>query len=93
MGSSSACQQNHSKGVYKSVFEIPENLLNGGEYFLHVALDNSSPRVCYDAHLNAISFSVWDPMNEESIARGKYSNIWEDVMLLPALKCRYELLQ
>jgi lipopolysaccharide transport system ATP-binding protein len=79
-------------GKYRSRFVIPKNLLNADDYLINLALDCSSPTNCYDAHLGALLFSVWDPMDEHSIARGNFSLVREDAVLMPALDCSFTYL-
>ena len=76
-------------GTYISEFVIPANLLNANDYYLSVALDSHSPRVCYEAHIDILKISIWDPMDETSIARGMFTSVREDVILWPALKCSF----
>jgi lipopolysaccharide transport system ATP-binding protein len=78
------------KGKYISRFRIPKNLLNVGEYMVNIALDCSSPAMCYDFYISALTFTVWDPMDENSIARGGFSIIREDAVLMPALETEFE---
>ncbi len=78
-----------SKGVYLSVFEIPENLLNAGDFYIHIALDNHSPRICYEYHNDVFRFTVIDPMDEFCIARGAIKSVREDAVLWPALKMQF----
>jgi lipopolysaccharide transport system ATP-binding protein len=82
--------QKKRPGRYVSRFKIPANLLNANHYLLHVALDCSSPRICYDQHQNVIQFSVTDPMDEHCIARGAMTSVREDAVLWPALECSWE---
>jgi lipopolysaccharide transport system ATP-binding protein len=77
------------KGIYKSTFKINGNLLNANDYILHIALDSASPRICYENHVDALNFSIIDPMDENCIARGELKTIREDVILFPALECKY----
>lgn len=79
-------------GKYSSKFVIPKNLLNTDDYLVNLALDCSSPTNCYDAHLGTLLFSVWDPMDEHSIARGNFSLVREDALLMPALDCSFTYL-
>lgn len=81
-----------AKGKYLSRAVIPGNILNTGEYFIHLALDNASPRICYDHHMNALHFTIWDPMDEESKVRGLYSDLREDCVTVPALAWSFEKL-
>lgn len=80
-------------GVYISRFIIPANLLNANEYYISVALDSCRPRLCYEAHIDVIRITVWDPMDETSLARGMFTNIREDVVLWPALECSFTRLE
>jgi lipopolysaccharide transport system ATP-binding protein len=59
------------KGLYRSRFRIPKNLLNANEYAVHLAIDSASPRTCYESHTDALNFTVIDPMDENCIARGE----------------------
>jgi lipopolysaccharide transport system ATP-binding protein len=77
-------------GTYVSTFVIPGNLLNANDYFVHLALDNHSPKVCYDAYQDCFRFSITDPMDENCIARGAFKTVREDAILWPALECYYE---
>lgn len=77
-------------GSYKSRFMIPANLLNGNHYSLSVALDRGSPRLCYDALVDILDFTITDPMDERSVARGLLSSVREDAVLWPALDCTWE---
>ncbi len=79
-------------GKYISTFVIPKNLLNANDYLINLALDCSSPTNCYDAHLGTLMFTVWDPMDEHSIARGNFSQVREDAILMPALECKFTYL-
>ncbi|WP_083325842.1 ABC transporter ATP-binding protein [Hymenobacter coccineus] len=77
-------------GTYLSEFIIPANLLNANDFYLSVALDSHSPRVCYESHVDILKLSVWDPMDETSIARGMFTSVREDVILWPALQCSFQ---
>jgi lipopolysaccharide transport system ATP-binding protein len=77
-------------GIYMSTFKIPANLLNANDYYLGVALDSHSPRMCYETHADIVRISVWDPMDETSIARGMFTSVREDVALWPALECSFK---
>jgi len=72
-------------GVYVSRARIPPNLLNANDYAVNIALDCSSPRICYEAHLDALRFTVWDPMDERCTARGPYTSARDDAVLWAAL--------
>ena len=76
-------------GKYTSKVVIPPNLLNANDYYVHISLDCSSPRICYDNHLDALRFSLFDPMNEKCLARGNFTHVREDVVLWPALEWSY----
>jgi len=80
-------------GTYLSTFVIPANLLNGNDYFVHLALDNHSPNICYDSYLDCFKFSVIDPMDEKCIARGAIKTVREDAVLWPALECSFMLVK
>lgn len=82
-----------NKGVYKSRFKIPKNLLNANEYALHLAIDSASPRVCYENHMDALNFSITDPMDENCIARGELKSVREDAILYAALECSFEKIE
>jgi lipopolysaccharide transport system ATP-binding protein len=77
-------------GTYISTFTIPANLLNANDYFIHLALDNHSPKVCYDAHMDCFRFTITDPMDEKSIARGAFKTVREDAVMWPALECNFK---
>jgi len=76
-------------GTYVSDFTIPGNWLNANDYFLSVALDSHSPRLNYESHVDIIRISIWDPMDETSIARGMFTSVREDAILWAALPCKY----
>lgn len=78
------------KGEYISIAKIPGNLLNANDYFIHLALDCGSPRVCFDSVQDALSFKIWDPMDENCLGRGNFSSVREDAILLPALDWTYK---
>jgi lipopolysaccharide transport system ATP-binding protein len=78
------------KGVYQSDFTIPPHLLNANDYYLSIALDSHSPKVCYESHVDVLRVVVWDPMDETSIARGMFVTVREDVVLWPALQCSFK---
>jgi lipopolysaccharide transport system ATP-binding protein len=80
-------------GRYLSKFIIPANLLNANDYYLSVAMDSHSPRKCFESHSDIIRFSVWDPMDETSLARGMFITVREDVSIWPALQCSFEMIQ
>jgi lipopolysaccharide transport system ATP-binding protein len=78
------------KGIYQSDFTIPPHLLNANDYYLSVALDSHSPKVCYESHVDVLRIVLWDPMDETSIARGMFVTVREDVVLWPALQCSFK---
>jgi lipopolysaccharide transport system ATP-binding protein len=78
------------KGVYASRFVIPKNLLNEGYYSINIALDN--PMICYDLRTNILGFTAYDMMDEKSIARGVFKKNWDNLSILPALKCSFKKL-
>jgi lipopolysaccharide transport system ATP-binding protein len=83
-------EKKKEKGVYVSRVKIPGNLLNVNDYIVHLALDCGSPRICYDSVLDALSFNVWDPMDERCLARGNFSSVREDAILWPALEWSFK---
>jgi len=85
-------QKKAKAGTYISRFVIPKNLLNAGDYVLNLALDSSIRSTCFDVQLSALMFSVWDPMDNQSLARGNFSIVREDAVLMPALECSFEYL-
>jgi lipopolysaccharide transport system ATP-binding protein len=82
-------ERKKEKGVYKSEFTIPRNWLNANEYFLSVALDSHSPRVNFQSCIDIIRISIWDPMDENSLARGMFVSVREDAVFWPALECGF----
>jgi lipopolysaccharide transport system ATP-binding protein len=76
-------------GAYTSRAKIPPHLLSADDYFVHLALDSSTPRVCHDVHPNALRFTLIDPIDERCIARGDYKTPFNTV-LLPALEWTWE---
>lgn len=78
------------RGIYQSDFTIPPHLLNANDYYLSVALDSHSPKICYESHVDVLRIVVWDPMDETSIARGMFVTVREDVVLWPALQCSFK---
>jgi lipopolysaccharide transport system ATP-binding protein len=81
------------KGVYSSDFTIPAHWLNGNDYFLSVALDSHSPRINFENHVDVIRISIWDPMDETSLARGMFTSVREDAVLWPVLKCSFSKIE
>jgi hypothetical protein len=82
-----------AKGIYRSKFKIPKNLLNANEYSLNIAIDSASPRLCYENHSDALNFSLIDPMDENCIARGELKSVREDAVLYAALDCTFERIE
>ncbi|RZJ77813.1 MAG: ABC transporter ATP-binding protein, partial [Chryseobacterium sp.] len=78
-------EKKKSKGTYISEIIIPPNLLNANDYFISVALDSHSPRICYEHHTDILKISIWDPMDEFSLGRGMFTSVREDAILWPAL--------
>lgn len=76
-------------GVYESTFVIPANWLNANDYFISIALDSHSPRLCYESHVDVLKITLIDPMDETSIARGMFTSVREDAVLWPALECNF----
>lgn len=81
------------KGTYLSSFIIAKNLLNSGEYVVNVAINSAIPFVCLDNKEGVLRFSIWDPMDKNSIARGLFPNERHDAVLWPALKCDFKKLK
>lgn len=79
-----------SRGVYKSTFTLPPNWLNANDYYLSVALDSHSPRLCYEAHNDILKINLIDPMDETSLARGMFTSVRDDVVLWAALECEFD---
>lgn len=84
-------KQKSQIGTYKSTVIIPKNLLNNGEYLLHVGLDLAAPITNYDCVINEIFFIVKDSLEEQSIAKGGFSFNSNEFALLPAFEWKYEL--
>lgn len=78
------------KGTYKSTALIPGNLLNSGEYLLHVGLDLASPMTNYDCIINEIFFFVKDSIEDQHPAKGGFSFNSNEYALLPVLQWKYE---
>ena len=76
------------KGRYKSVVRIPAHFLNGNEYWLSASLDCASPQRAYHGAYDAMRITLWDPMDESSIARGHFTKPREDAVTWPALEWR-----
>ncbi len=74
-----------AKGIYETIIVIPKNLLNANDYFISVALDSHSPKICYEYHVDVLKISIWDPMDEHSLGRGMFTSVREDVIFWPAL--------
>jgi lipopolysaccharide transport system ATP-binding protein len=83
-------EKKKATGKYISRFIIPANWLNANDYFLSVALDSHSPRVCYEVHSDILKLNLTDPMDETSIARGMFTSVREDAVLWPALDSSFE---
>ena len=78
------------KGIYLSKFKISKNLLNANDYLIAFALDCHSPRVCFESHKDALKLTIFDPMDENCIARGMFTSVREDAVLWPALECNFQ---
>ncbi len=78
------------KGLYISRVKIPAHLLNAGEYFFRLVLYNSSPFEVYDLKYNILNITIVDPMDDRCIARGKFTNQFENYILLPAFEWSFE---
>ena len=81
------------KGIYVSRAKIPANLLNSNIYYVNLSLDTAIPfKKSYDNYKEALSFSVLDPMDERSIARGEFHHIRKEYALWSALEWTYKFL-
>jgi lipopolysaccharide transport system ATP-binding protein len=83
-------EKKKAKGDYISDFIIPANWLNGNDYFLSVALDSHSPRLCYENHADILKLTIHDKMDEHSLARGMFTSVREDAVLWAALECSFK---
>jgi hypothetical protein len=79
-----------AQGRYKSAVRIPANFLNGNEYWLSASLDCASPQRAYHGAHDAMRITLWDPMDESSIARGHFTKPREDAITWPALDWKSE---
>jgi len=79
-----------ASGTYLSEFTVPGGLLNANDYYLSIALDSHSPRVCFESHVDVMRIVIWDPMDETNLARGMFVGVREDVVLWPALECSFK---
>ena len=73
-------------GRYKSKVCMPAHFLNANDYWLSVSLDCASPARAYDTAFDALRITLWDPMDESSIARGHFTKPREDAVTWPALE-------
>ncbi len=80
------------KGTYTSTVVIPKDLLNSGEYLLHVGLDLASPLANYDSIINEIFFIVKDTFENQSLAKGGFSFNSNEYALLPVFNWKYKML-
>lgn len=78
-------RKKQGRGDYRSVAQIPGQLMAANTYTLHVALDRAEPRHCYDLHMSAVHFKVVDPMDEKCLARGAISSLIQETAMFPAL--------
>ena len=80
-------EKKKEKGTYTCRVKIPGNLLNAGDYYVRLVLYN--PKVstdsCIDLRTHLLHFSLTDPMDERSIARGPYTMQHDSYVLFPAL--------
>ncbi|MFM8809833.1 MAG: polysaccharide ABC transporter ATP-binding protein, partial [Chthoniobacterales bacterium] len=75
-----------ARGPYKTRVQIPAHFLNGNEYWLSASLDCASPQRAYHGATDAMRITLWDPMDEKSIARGHFTKPREDAITWPALE-------
>lgn len=85
-------KQKNQTGTYKSSVQIPGNLLNSGDYVLHVGLDLAIPHKNYDCVLNQIYLSISEEMNSPSLAKGQFNMNNSDYALLPVFDWKFERL-
>lgn len=85
-------KQKKQSGTYKSSVQIPGNLLNSGDYVLHVGLDLAIPHKNYDCVLNQIYLSISEEMNSPSLAKGQFNMNNSDYALLPVFDWKFERL-
>ncbi len=84
-------KKKRKKGRYISRAKIPANLLNSNTYFVHISLDTALPfKKSYDNYKEALSFSILDPMDERSIARGAFQHLRKEYALWSALEWTYK---
>lgn len=79
-------------GKYKSTVIIPKNLLNNGEYLIHVGLDLAEPKRNYDCVLNEIFFTIQDNIEKPSLAKGGFNFNSNEFALLPCFNWKYEFI-
>lgn len=67
------------KGVYRSRFTIPGNLLNGGTYYIGFALNTIDKDILHFIKRDLLHFTVNDPI-QGVVTRGSYAGVWNGVM-------------
>ncbi len=77
-------KQPRAKGYYSSTMWIPGNFLSEGTVIVGVAILEQAPFVVHFHELDAVAFTVTDPMNGNS-ARGEYVLAWPGIVR-PILK-------
>lgn len=83
-------KQKKQSGTYKSSVQIPGNLLNAGDYVMHVGLDLAIPHKNYDCVLNQIYVSISEEINSPSLAKGQFNMNNSDYALLPVFDWKFE---
>jgi lipopolysaccharide transport system ATP-binding protein len=85
-------RKKNKPGKYKSEMQIPGNLLNAGDYVMHVGLDLAIPHKNYDSVLNQIYLSISEDMNNPSMAKGQFNINNGDYALMPVFDWKCERL-
>ena len=83
-------KQKNQAGTYKSSVQIPGNLLNAGDYVMHVGLDLAIPHKNYDCVLNQIYLSISEDIHSPSLAKGQFNMNNSDYALLPVFDWKFE---
>ncbi|MFM7854617.1 MAG: ABC transporter ATP-binding protein, partial [Flammeovirgaceae bacterium] len=79
-------------GQYKSYMKIPGNLLNAGDYVMHIGLDLAIPLKNYDCVLRQIYLTLSENINTPSLAKGQFNLDISEYALLPVFEWRSERL-
>lgn len=81
-----------TEGKYISRVTIPKNLLNANDYYVQLSLYCFSPNQIYQDEPNALHFSVWDPMDKNSVSRGAYRVAHDEVAIWPSWEWEWKYL-